>query len=131
MKKIKQFIFLWGPVLVWMGIIFAFSSRPRISVSETYIVNFLIFKLLHMIEYAILFLLLARAFGKSMKNRKQAIIYALLFAVLYAISDEIHQTFIPTREGKIRDVLIDALGIAIMYVYIKRENIFRAYGQKP
>lgn len=121
MKTFKKITYLWGPVLAWMGLIFFFSSRPRVSVSEEEVVNFVFFKSLHMIEYGILFFLLFRA--TLHKNTKHNLIYAFLIAVLYGISDEIHQTFIPTREGKLRDVFIDTLGIAIMYMYTKRRSV--------
>lgn len=111
-KKITDFIVFWIPTLFWMGVIFYFSSRPRVSVSEKYLINFLFFKTLHIIEYAVLYFLLFRSF-------KKRFFYAFLFSLLYAATDEIHQMFVPTREGKIRDVLIDAIGIGVMYIYIK------------
>lgn len=120
MLKFKKIIFLWGPAVLWMLLIFVLSSRPRISVAETPFINFAIFKFLHMVEYAILFFLILRATKYSSKTTRYIFIYAFLIAVLYAISDEIHQSFVPTREGKMRDVFIDTAGIAIMYMYIKR-----------
>ena len=111
---------LWGPVILWMALIFALSARPSISVAEVPVINFVIFKFLHMVEYAILFFLILRATKYSSKKIRYVFLYAFLLSVLYAISDELHQTFIPTREGRIRDVLIDMAGIVIMYMYIKR-----------
>ena len=119
MKKIRRFLILWGPAVLWMIIIFVFSSRPSIAVAETPLFNFLVFKFLHMVEYAILFLLILRANKKNGKITQKMFFYSLLISILYAVSDEIHQTFVPTREGRIRDVLIDTAGIAIMYMYIK------------
>lgn len=75
-----------------------------------------------MIEYAILYFLLFRAFH-SINNQQLTInnkfLLPLFLSILYAISDEIHQTFVPTREGKMRDILIDITGIVFMYIYIK------------
>lgn len=103
-----------------MAIIFALSSRQRIAVSEEYFLNFAIFKTLHMVEYAVLYTLLFRAFLAGKKtNRDSSMKYAFLVAILYAASDEIHQTFTPTREGAIRDVFIDTAGITIMYFFLK------------
>jgi VanZ family protein len=39
--------------------------------------------------------------------------------ILFAMSDEFHQTFVPTREGAIRDVFIDTIGILIAFSYTK------------
>lgn len=53
----------------------------------------------------------------------KSIIIALIIAILYAISDEIHQLFIPGREGKILDVFIDGtgstIGIYLYYIFYK------------
>src|SRR3989344_3949471 len=87
---LKKLVYSWGPVLIWMGLIFYFSSRPSVSVSEEDVVNFVFFKLLHMVEYGILFFLLFRAF--SNKNIALNLIYAFLIAALYGISDEIPHT---------------------------------------
>ncbi len=77
-----------------------------------------------MLEYAILYLLLFRSFYstnlKKMGSQKK-FIYPLIIAVLYAASDEFHQTFVPTREGRLRDVIIDTGGIVLMYIYIKNQ----------
>ena len=130
MTKFFRFIRYWLPPLAWMALIFYLSSRLRVSVTGKFLFDFLIFKILHMIEYAILYFLLFRAFyslnnpSTSLRTSQQLInnnkfIYPLIFSILYALSDEFHQTLVPTREGKIRDVLIDTAGIIIMYIYIK------------
>ncbi len=107
------------------------SSQQRVSVSETFFLNFLFFKTLHVIEYAILNVLWFRAFlrgtytGNSIKTALQ---YAFIVSILYAISDEIHQTLVPTREGTIRDVLIDCVGISLMYIYLRNNvNIVKRF----
>ena len=105
-----------------MGIIFCLSSKRSISVTDTLLYNFIIFKTLHIIEYVILYFLLFRALYVGRKKNSEInkiLIVTFLFAVLYAISDEIHQAFVPTREGRLRDVLIDTFGIFLMYSYIK------------
>ena len=45
---------------------------------------------------------------------------SLILSLIYAVTDEIHQTFVPTREGRFRDVIIDLIGILIMYTFIKK-----------
>jgi VanZ family protein len=115
MKLIKY----WLPVAVWMGIIFFFSSRPRIPVSESYTISFVIFKTLHLIEYSLLYILLYRAMRNSgSKIQAKFTFQALLVAILYAVTDEIHQVFVPTREGRLRDVAIDSIGISVTAYYI-------------
>lgn len=103
-----------------MVVIFFLSSRESTQVSDIYTWNFIFFKSLHVIEYAILYFLLFRAtLQENSKNQKKARLIALLVAIIYAASDELHQTFVPTREGRLRDVGIDTIGIVLMYIYTK------------
>lgn len=98
-----------------MGIIFVFSSQQRVEVSPDDLVNFIFFKTLHIIEYEILFLLNYRASKDS--------VIAFVVAILYAISDELHQTFVPTREGKVRDVIIDAMGVTFAWLLLRQKKL--------
>lgn len=100
----------WLPVIIWMVVIFFLSGRSSVQVAEEPLINFLFFKTLHVIEYAILFALYYRA----LKNKTAA----LLLTLLYAVTDEIHQLFVPTREGRLRDVIIDAIGATIAWISI-------------
>ena len=122
MSKFNSFAYYWLPAIIWMGIIFYFSSRLNTSVTGEFLFDFIFFKSLHMIEYATLYFLLFRGFY-SLNNKRitnnDKFLFPIILSVLYAFSDEIHQTFVPTREGKIRDVFIDTAGILIMYIYIK------------
>jgi VanZ family protein len=94
----------WLPVLVWAAVIFAFSSVPDLGTGLGGW-DLLLRKMAHAAEYAILGALLLRA------TRNAGFAFAL--AVLYAASDELHQTFVEGRVGAIRDVAIDAIGAAI------------------
>ncbi len=111
-----QIIWRWLPAILWMILIFLLSGRRSVSVSHEYVLNFLFFKSLHVIEYAVLFLLNARALGLTdAKTKKTNMRLAAVMTLVYAISDEIHQTFVPSREGKMRDVIIDAVGILLAW----------------
>ena len=129
MVKLWRIVYYWLPPLIWMVIIFYLSSQTRVEVTGKFFWDFLFFKSLHMIEYAALYFLLFRAFfSLSNKNLANNFKYTLpaMLAILYAFSDEIHQTYVPTRGGKISDVFIDTTGILIMYIYIKHNiNLVR------
>lgn len=133
MRKLKYFIL----ALTWMGIIFYFSSQVGLKSSENnhlFIIslqsigiditkvlgvdfaNFIVRKLAHVSEYTILFFLVYFGFLKS--KVKLAVIYSSIISILYAVLDEIHQLYVPGREGKIRDVLIDSIGVLIGIVII-------------
>lgn len=95
-----------------MGIIYYFSTRQTAEILPETVPHFIFFKSLHILEYATLAVLIFFAFLKE----KQAII----FAYLYALSDEIHQTFIVGRSGRFKDTFIDLLGIIIGLYVLKQ-----------
>ncbi len=133
MKRISIYLWNWLPALLWMFLIFFLSQRQRIALSEEYVINFFIFKSLHVIEYAILYFLLFRGFYLSFRKISSHTLdklykYTFLISLIYALSDELHQSFVPTREGKFRDVVIDTLGIVIMYTFLKsRLSLIKKY----
>lgn len=99
------------------------SSRQRISIADTYTENFIIFKTLHILEYAFLYLLLFRALFKTFSKKlalNTIFTIAIVTAILYGVSDELHQTFVPTRQGSIRDIFIDTIGILLAFSYTKK-----------
>lgn len=101
----KKLFNLWLPPIAWMGVIFFLSSLQSTGVGLPFS------KIAHLIEYAVLYALLFRA--------KKNHLFSGAVSILYAISDEYHQTFVPTRHGLLTDVLIDSLGVLLMYIYLK------------
>lgn len=103
-----------------MVIIFILSGRESVQVAENFWYNFLFFKTLHVIEYSILFTLYLRPINRTYTRKNGVNIYAVAFllTLFYAITDEIHQTFVPTREGRARDVIIDAFGGLLSWITI-------------
>jgi VanZ family protein len=103
----------WLPVLVWAGVIFAFSSIPALN-SGLGGWDYVLRKGAHMTEYAILAVLLVRATGSYA--------WAFGFTVAYAASDEVHQIFVRGRHGSPLDVGIDAVG-ALLGITLLRSKI--------
>ena len=97
----------WLVVVVWMGLIFAVSAQPSLPEAPDPWFDVLLKKLAHMLEYAILCLLFWGALPADVPW------WAWVLAVLYAASDEIHQTFVPGRNGWIVDVLVDGVVVDI------------------
>lgn len=150
-KKRLILILTWTATLVWMGIIFYLSSQPAsqsahlstgikkellsmlghfvpgIENMELRSLDFYIRKNAHFIAYFILGMLTLLALVYS-EARKPANL-ALIIGLLYAISDEFHQLFVPGRSGQFRDVIIDGagtvLGVLLTSLIIKR--IFRRF----
>jgi len=114
----KHLIKYWLPAILWGIVIFSFSSHPTGTVSPTYWQDVVIKKSAHMVEYAIFVTLFYRAFLNSGNSKVKSIRMALAIAVAYAFTDEFHQSFTPTREPHIRDVIFDTIGGSIASLFI-------------
>ncbi|MBD0329953.1 MAG: VanZ family protein [Thermoleophilia bacterium] len=93
----------WLPVVAWAAVIFALSSIPSLGTGLG-VWDVVLRKLAHLTEFAILGALLTRAVAP---------LAAFALGVIYAVTDEVHQHFVPGRAGRPVDVAIDALGVAI------------------
>ncbi len=101
-----------------MAVIFFFSTRQTADILPETVPHFIFFKSLHLIEYAILAILLFFALLKEKKT--------IIFAYLYALSDEIHQTFVAGRSGRFKDTFIDLIGIIIGLYILKQLRKIKA-----
>jgi len=137
----------WLPVVLWMGFVFwmstgTFSSEqtsrfigplldflfPQLPSQNIDMLHGLIRKAGHVTEYFILGLLLFRAIrGNSQQGwRLRWAVYALIGVVLYALSDELHQSFSSSRTSSLVDVGIDSAGgVLSQFAIIFREKISR------
>ena len=92
----------WLPALLMMLIIFLFSSQPSSDLPDFNWADTIVKKGGHLVGYAILALSYWYAF--RMQQDKRGL--AWLLAMLYALTDEFHQAFVPGRHSTIWDVLI-------------------------
>ena len=118
----KRAFSLWAPVLVWAGLIFSLSAIPHLHSGLK--LDFILRKMAHMVEYAVLAALLWRAFRGSGPFSRAAL-FALSFSLsaCYAASDEWHQSFVPGRQAAVRDVLIDAAGALAACLFLFRRVV--------
>ena len=102
---------LWAPVVAWAAVIFVLSSLSDLGTGlGTW--DLVLRKLGHAAEFALLGALLARAL------RHDRIAFAA--GAAYAVSDEVHQHFVPGRVGAWYDVVIDAAGVAVGIIAWRR-----------
>lgn len=106
----KAFLSRWGPALSLMLVIFVFSAQPSDELPDFGVWDFLTKKSAHMIEYALLASCLLRGVRGEGPTRPAHYLWVMALTILYALSDEYHQTFVPGRMGTLRDVGIDVLG---------------------
>ena len=106
----KNFRLYWFPVISWAILIFVLSSMPAFPKKlEPLLV---IDEIPHMIEYAIFAVLLARAFNNSsrVEFKKNFRILTVICVIVYGISDEWHQSFVPNRVACFSDIFYDTVG---------------------
>lgn len=127
-------------VLIWMSVIFSFSNQRGegsgntsrkiskvivriIDIQNRYsdfekdnlieVVEPILRKIAHLTTYAIGGIAIANCVWQFCSKEKRAIGISTCIGVLYAISDEVHQLMIDGRNGNIKDVIIDSIGILI------------------
>jgi len=109
-RGIRDLFLLWFPLIGYLGAIFLLSAQRLNSLKSLPFPYFL-----HIVEYFILALLMFRALngGLQRKIRVKSSTLVVCFSLLYAISDEFHQSFVPGRNADPWDVLADFVGVAI------------------
>lgn len=118
-KQKRLVVFYWLPVLFWCAGIYYLSDIPSLRSDFPGEWDFLLRKLAHITEYAVLVFLFYRAASQGV-GRRRALAYAALFALTFALSDEYHQSFIAGRSGNAVDVSIDSLGIFLSVFLIDK-----------
>ncbi len=106
-------VYRWGPALAVMLLIFIASAQPEGSALMPDfggLRDLIIKKGGHLLFYALLGAALLHGLSAEQAPSRPRALAALLLALLYAVSDEFHQTFVPGREGRWQDVVIDTVG---------------------
>jgi len=107
-KRVCYFFIFWFPVILYSAIIFYVSSLSSVP---TPLSGFQFDKAIHMVEYAVLGFLLARAFnGGRRPLTNGAVRWAFVAALLYGLSDEYHQSFVAGRDASWLDLVADGVG---------------------
>lgn len=102
----------WGPVVVWMGVIFLVSAQTQLPRFVLPGVPMPTDKGLHMLEYAILGALCYRAVVRTLTVR-YPMLWSFGVGVTYAATDELHQRFVPGRSSDLSDWVADAVGVLL------------------
>jgi VanZ family protein len=143
----KTFLSRFLPVLLWIGVIFAFSARsdpyaslptawgePQVSTTPVPAgtpaktlpsTDELIGRFLHVGEYLMLGFLVLRAVSWNAAVRVGNFLVSAGLSLLYALSDEIHQIYVPGRAFQVSDLLLDLTGILIglgIYYFVNRNQ---------
>ena len=107
------------PLIFWMALIFILSDQSTLIEIEDEATETTFYKLNHIIAYGVLTWLWWRALTPGRQVSWPVLALAFGLAVLYGISDEIHQLFVPGRFGRVADVLFDASGALLMILLLR------------
>ena len=118
MSKPVRLLTLWGPPVLLMALIFAFSAMPNDTEKHVWWV-FVLRKVAHFSEYALLCALWFRALREH-ASRDRALVLAVVLSLAYAATDEFHQTFVGGRVGTWHDIVIDVAGAVTAALLIRR-----------
>lgn len=99
-----------GPLVLWLF--------PNTSADTLATIHFITRKLAHFTEYAILGFLAARAF----RSRERWFLISAVLVVAYALIDEYHQSFVPSRTASVFDSLIDMAGGITALIFLSRKD---------
>jgi VanZ family protein len=108
---VSRALTLWLPVVAWAALIFTLSSIPNLSTAEGALGDILSSGA-HAVEYAV--------FGALLLRALDARLAAFAAGIAYAITDEIHQSFVPGRQSSVVDLLVDAAGLSVGIVLLER-----------
>jgi VanZ family protein len=127
----REFLRNWFPVFLWALLIFFFSTDlfssantagafepilqqlfPQLTADHIERIHAVFRKLGHFTEYFVLGGLLWRALRSqdAARTRARRLVLSLAITVIYAVSDEWHQSLVPSRTASVIDVLIDTIG---------------------
>lgn len=128
----------------WLATLFSESALQRflpqlqftydaqvISVQKPYsFLEFFIRKAAHISEYFILAFLIWQTLAATRLIRPTVFVLATLLSVLYAASDEWHQSFVPNRTGHLIDVGVDSIGVLLAMLLLLLWQLVRRSKQK-
>ena len=146
LASVRYRLWRYGPLVLWAALIFIASTSllsgsntstilrpavlwlfPNTTEATLNLVHFFVRKAGHFTEYAIFALLAARAFRTSSHSslRNHWFATSLLLVALYSLSDEFHQSFVPSRTPSIYDSMIDTLGglVALAVIAVRKRGV--------
>jgi VanZ family protein len=136
---LRSFARYWLPPLAWMALIWSVSSDlgssdhsagpfawiatalfPWATPAQIDLAHLIVRKIGHMVEYAILTALWFRTLyaGQRLPFTSSARL-ALAISVVWAITDELHQSFVPSRDGSSLDVIVDSTGATLCLLLVR------------
>ncbi len=117
--SIRDYLVVYSLPTLWAGVIFFLSNQEVLPGFAVSLYDFIFKKAAHMFVYAVLYILLFRAYQKTNPGKlsKKHYVFPMLISLIYALTDEFHQSLVPGRYPTIRDAGYDMLGVATVLLY--------------
>ena len=122
----KAWVLRFAPALVIMAVIFLASATPGSELPAFGIWDLAAKKGGHMLGYALLAAAYYHALSRGRNTARAPLLIAFCLTVLYAATDEWHQSFVPGRSPSFQDICIDAIGGLIGSALLHRHRMRRA-----
>ena len=123
--RLPGILALWVPVAAYMGVIFGLSSTASLPALPAGISD----KLAHTLVYSGLGALLVRALARGRWPRVTPLVLlgAVVVTVLYGVTDEVHQRFVPGRQFDLQDLVADGVGAGAAAAVVWAWGIIRRF----
>lgn len=113
-----KFIKYWLPVIIYAILIFLLSGIPGREIPFLFVWQDVFFHALEYLFFALLIIRAQKAYWPEVAYRRR-FLQVLLFVALYALSDEMHQAFVPGRCPSLVDAVIDSTGAIIANLFYR------------
>ena len=112
---------VWLPAVAWAALIYFISAQPEEAFERLGLTGLLLSVGGHLVVYFVLMVLLVVALRYSSSLSPNHVYrVAFLLIVLYGLSDEYHQSFVPGRTATIVDWLVDLIGAGAAWIILVR-----------
>ncbi len=103
----------WLPAFAMMGLIFVLSSQSGLRVSDDAEVDKPFRITGHLLAFGILAATFLLALSRGRRPRLRDVLVAFALTLAYGVFDEWHQSWVPDRNGRLDDVITDAVGALV------------------
>ena len=118
-KILKNYFLAYLSPTLWAVVIFFLSAQEVLPSFSVSVYDFIFKKTAHMFVYAVLYVLLFRAYQKTngKKITRKSYLVPIVISMLYSATDELHQGTVPGRHPTLRDMGYDMLGVSTVLLY--------------
>ncbi len=125
MRSLARRLFAWGPALLLTAVVWLLSSMPDLRPPGPYFPHR--DKVFHALQFGLMGFFYARAAALTWPRRlRRALLFGFALTAAMGLLDELHQAFVPGRDGDLLDWLADLFGAAVGgWLYGRVRSVWR------